>query len=361
MSFTLRVRQNPLRLAQRVPELSKSAFRATAPIRSLHLQPCQAAKRFVNSRSSSSNFFTSSSSRISSVAGTTRSALLFQRAGSRSYYQGAAQQQAVGSGSSTRKLLIGGAIFGGTLVAINAVFNRETRDDGGMPLYEREYLNNTFLHTGLGIGIIGLTARQMVQSGFVYRLMVANPWVVGIGGLALSFATMIGTRSISPDNYIPKYALWTAFNATQAAFVAPLLAFVPGPLLARAGLYTVAMMGALSIVGATAKQEKYLYIGGPLLAGAAIVAVSGLAPLLIPATAVRTLAFTESIWLYGGLAVFGGFTLYDVQKVLHHARLAQAGVVRRDPVNESISLELDFLNIFVRMVQILMMQQNRRK
>lgn len=155
--------------------------------------------------------------------------------------------------------------------------------------------------------------------------------------------------------------MWAAFNATQAAFVAPLLAFAPPALLGRAGLYTIAMMGALSIVGATAKQEKYLYIGGPLLAGAAIVAMSGLAPLVVPATAVRTLAFTENIWLYGGLAVFGGFTLYDVQKVLHHARLAERGVMKRDPINESISLELDFLNIFVRMVQILMLQQNRRK
>lgn len=94
---------------------------------------------------------------------------------------------------------MGGAIFGGTVVAINAVFNRETREDGGMPAYERSYLNSTFLHTGLGIGIIGLTARQMVQTGFVYRLMVTNPWAVAIGGLALSFGTMIGTRSIDPD------------------------------------------------------------------------------------------------------------------------------------------------------------------
>ncbi|RFN55522.1 bax inhibitor family protein [Fusarium flagelliforme] len=340
MSFTLTVRQGPARLAQRLPELSKTAFRNAASARSFHVQAKPSA-----------NFF---SSRITPA---TRNA--FQRSGRRSYNQ---QAPAVTTPqSASRRLLVGGAIFGGTLVAINAVFNRETREDGGMPVYEREYLNNTFLHTGLGIGIIGLTARQMVQTGFVYRIMVTNPWVVGIGGLALSFATMIGTRSISPDNYLPKYALWTAFNATQAAFVAPLLAFCPPALLGRAGLYTIAMMGGLAVVGATAKQEKYLYIGGPLLAGAAIVAASGLAPLVIPATAVRTLAFTESLWLYGGLAVFGGFTLYDVQKVLHHARLAQAGVIRRDPVNESISLELDFLNIFIRMVQILMMQQNRRK
>lgn len=167
--------------------------------------------------------------------------------------------------------------------------------------------------------------------------------------------------AMSQHSYVPKYALWTAFNATQAAFIAPLLAFAPPALIARAGLYTLAMMGSISFVGATAKQEKYLYIGGPLLAGAGIVLASGFAPLIIPATAVRTLAFTENLWLWGGLAVFGGFTLYDVQKVLHHARLAEQGIIKKDTVNESISLELDFLNIFIRMVQILMMQQSRRK
>ena len=131
-------------------------------------------------------------------------------------------------------------------------------------------------------------------------------------------------------------------------------------ILARAGLYTVAMMGSIAFVGATAKQEKYLYIGGPLLAGVAIVAVSGLAPLVLPVTAARTLMWTERIWLYGGLAVFGGFTLYDTQKILHHARLANAGMVKKDVVNESISLELDFLNIFIRMVQILGMRSQKK-
>ena len=120
------------------------------------------------------------------------------------------------------------------------------------------------------------------------------------------------------------------------------------------------MMGSIAFVGATAKQEKYLYLGGPLLAGVAIVAVSGLAPLVLPVTAARTLMWSERIWLYGGLVVFGGFTLYDVQKILQHARLAERGYVRKDVVNESVSLELDFLNIFVRMVQILGMRNQKR-
>jgi len=274
------------------------------------------------------------------------------------------QQQAappVDRGNLVQKLVIGGAMFGGTVLAINLIFNRETREDGGMPAYERSYLNDTFLHTGLGIGIIGLSGRAMFQSGFVYRLMATNPWIVMIGGLGLSIGTMMGTRATDPSNYVQKYGLWTAFNITQAAFVTPLLFMAPAAIVARAGLYTIAMMGSISFVGATAKQEKYLYLGGPLLAGVALVAVSGFAPLVLPATAIRTLAFTENIWLYGGLAVFGGFTLYDVQKILHHARLAERGLIRKDAVNESISLELDFLNIFIRFVQILMMQQNRRK
>ncbi|KXL43975.1 hypothetical protein M433DRAFT_68875 [Acidomyces richmondensis BFW] len=280
--------------------------------------------------------------------------------GSKRGYQTAAPQNPMAQGNLTQRLVYGGAIFGGTLLAINLMFNRETREDGGMPAYERSYLNETFLHTGLGIGIIGIAARALHMNGWSFRLMSANPWLVLGIGLVGSIGTMMGCYATPPENYVVKYGLWTAFNITQAALLSPLLFFSPA-ILARAGLYTVGMMGSIAFVGATAKQEKYLYLGGPLLAGVAIVALSGLAPLVIPATATRALMWSENIWLYGGLAVFGGFTLYDVQKILAHARMAERGMLKKDVVNETISLELDFINIFIRMVQILAMQQGRKK
>ncbi|PGH00759.1 hypothetical protein GX51_05640 [Blastomyces parvus] len=269
-------------------------------------------------------------------------------------------QAAQASGNMTQKLIYGAAIVGGTIVATNMIFNRETREDGAMPLFERQYLNQTFMHTGLGIGIIGIAARVLHTSGWSYRLMATNPWAVVGLSLVASIGTMYGTFYTAPENYVQKYALWGAFNLTQAAVLSPLM-FLSPALLARAGLYTLGMMGSIAFVGATAKQEKYLYLGGPLLAGVAVVAVSGLAPLVLPATAARTLMWSERIWLYGGLAVFGGFTLYDIQKILHHARMAERGLIKKDVVNESISLELDFLNIFIRMVQILGMRGNNRK
>ncbi|KAF3921016.1 hypothetical protein ABW20_dc0110663 [Dactylellina cionopaga] len=255
--------------------------------------------------------------------------------------------------------LYAAAVFGGTAFAIHFIFNRETRE-GPIPLYQREFLHETFMYTGLGVGMIGVAAKALHNVGWSYRLMAMNPWVFLGVSLVGGIGTMIATRACPPENYIAKHALWSSFNLCQAAVLSPLLFYNPA-ILARAGLYTVGMMGAISYVGATAKTDQYLYLGGPLLAGLTVVALSGLAPLVLPVTATRTLALTENLWLYGGLAVFGGITLYDVQKVLYHGRMAEAGLVPRDTVNEAISLELDFINIFIRMVFLLQGGGNRRK
>jgi len=191
--------------------------------------------------------------------------------------------------------------------------------------------------------------------------MTANPWVVLGIGLVGGIGTMMGAIWTSPENTVQKHLFFTAFQGFQALTLSPLFFMFPPALIARAGLYTVGVVGSLAYVGATAKNDQYLYLGGPLLAGLVVVALSSLAPMVLPVTAMRTLAITESISLYGGLAVFGGFVLFDTQKMLAHARLAEAGRIKRDPIGESISLELDFINIFIRILQILGMQQNRKR
>lgn len=60
----------------------------------------------------------------------------------------------------------------------------------------------------------------------------------------------------------------------------------------------------------TCRNDTYLYLGGPLLAGVTVVALSSLAPLALP-LGLRGLAISEAISLYGGLAVFSGFVLFE--------------------------------------------------
>lgn len=122
----------------------------------------------------------------------------FQSTFRRSYQQ-AVPANPLAQGNARQRLLYGAGIFGATLLGINLVFNRETREDGGMPPFERAYLNDTFLHTGLGVGIIGIAARAMHMNGWSFRLMAANPWLVMGVGLAASIGTMYGTMATSPQ------------------------------------------------------------------------------------------------------------------------------------------------------------------
>jgi len=256
-----------------------------------------------------------------------------------------------------KKLGITALVVAGSVVAVEGLLNRETRD--ALSIQEREYLHSSFRYTGGGLLLTALCARSMFRMGLPLRLMSANPWLVFGVSLAGSIGTMMGAFYTSPENTVQKHLFWLGFNVCQAATLSPLF-FLNPAILSRAALYTCGVVGALSYVGSTARNDKYLNLGGPLLAGITVVMLSSLAPMALP-LGMRGLAISEAISLYGGLALFGGFVLYDTQKILLHARLIEQGKLKSDPIRESIGLELDMINIFIRLVQILSMQQNRKK
>lgn len=137
--------------------------------------------------------------------------------------------------------------------------NRETRD--ALSQYESNFLNQTFSYLGAGLATVSASAYGLHRSGFSYRIMRANPWLVMGVSLVASIGSMIGVFNTPPEKTGQKLFWWTAFNLAQSATLAPLFFFSPA-LLARAGLYTAGMVGSLCYVGATARSDKYLYIGG---------------------------------------------------------------------------------------------------
>jgi hypothetical protein len=155
--------------------------------------------RAFHSTSKASTFCTKPTPSIASLA---KSRNVFQSSSRRTYIQQPGQIGNANTGTLAQRLLYGAAIVGGAVVATNLLFNRETREDGGMPPFERQFLNETFMHTGLGIGIIGVAAKALHNSGWSYKLMTTNPWVVLGAGLAVSIGTMYGTFATSPDKYV---------------------------------------------------------------------------------------------------------------------------------------------------------------
>lgn len=61
----------------------------------------------------------------------------------------------------------------GTVVVVDALFNRETRD--ALSPTEKWYLHRSFQYTGGGLAITALAARSIFKSGYAFRIMAANP------------------------------------------------------------------------------------------------------------------------------------------------------------------------------------------
>ncbi|KAJ7597416.1 Bax inhibitor family protein [Mycena floridula] len=310
--------------------------------------------KMLQNGTSKSNFSTARQSAPTSI----------QRSGIKSNFWASARRSVstetpiitTGNSISWTRMAMTAAGVAGTVVVIEALLNRETRE--GLSVAEQSYLHETFKYTGGGLALTALIARSLHRSGVAFRIMGANPWMVMGFSLVGSIGTMMGVFFTPPENRVQKHLFWLGFNACQAVTLSPLF-FLNPALLARAGLYTCGVVGSLSYVGATATNDKYLNLGGPLLAGVTVVALSSLAPMVLP-LGLRSLAVAESLSLYGGLALFSGFVLFDTQKILRNGRLAEQGLIKPDAIKESISLELDMINIFIRLVQILSMQNSRK-
>jgi growth hormone-inducible transmembrane protein len=137
-----------------------------------------------------------------------------------------------------------------SVVVIDGFLNRQTRD--GLSTTEQAVLHDTFKYTGGGLVLTAIAARSIFKSGFAFRIMSANPWLVLGVSLVGSIGTMMGTYYTPPEKTIQKHLFWLGFNACQAATLSPLFLFSPA-ILSRAALYTVGIVGSLSYVGATAK------------------------------------------------------------------------------------------------------------
>ncbi|GJN94684.1 hypothetical protein Rhopal_007775-T1 [Rhodotorula paludigena] len=268
-----------------------------------------------------------------------------------SYYGGGARQQV-----DWTKVGINVGVGVAGAIGLNLLLNRQVS-----PLhdFEWQYLRDTYKMTGLGLAITAATAALAFKNGFTYRLMALNPWVAMGGGLVLSIGSMYGVYGTAPDSPL-HYASWALFSAMQGLTLSPMFFLAPA-ILARAGLYTAGAVGGISYVGATAKADEYLWLGGPLLAGLGVLICSSLAPMLMPNMALRTLTALEAVGAYGGVAVFSGMTLYSTQRVRQHAHLAKTGRIPADPIRESISIILNVINMFTSIVRVMLLQQGNRR
>ena len=182
--------------------------------------------------------------------------------------------------------------------------------------------------------------------------MAYNPLMFGIGCLVATWGAIYLTQSIDyHSSPLPKHLAWMATSSLIGLSIMPLCAIAGGAIVQQAALITGCIVGSMSLAAMASPNDTFLKMGPYLGVGLGVVIAASLGGMFFPGS---TLLMNVS--LYGGLGLFGLFVAHDSQRVLHDAQVAP----RFDPIGEQMGLYLDTINIFVRVVQILMMSQRRK-
>jgi len=229
------------------------------------------------------------------------------------------------------------------------------------PQYVKDRVKDTYMYFGGSLFATAGTAAAVFRSPTAMNLVSRG----GLMAMGVSIAAMIGSSMIARSiPYTPgmgtKQLAWLAHCAVVGAVIAP-ICLLGGPILTRAAWYTAGMVGGLSTVAVCAPSDKFLYMGGPLAMGLGLVFCASIGSAFLPPTTALG-AGMYSVAMYGGLILFGAFLLYDTQKIIYKAERHPAGYGAPpfDPVNASIGIYMDTINIFIRIAQLLA-GGNRRK
>lgn len=162
----------------------------------------------------------------------------------------------------------------------------------------------------LGYGL-GATASIVYAQRNNWRLASLSPWII----LPASILTAIATYSVDYQQNKPlKILFYTSFCGVMAVNMIPLIQMSAISVITDAAMATAVSMSAFAAVAYNAPSEEFMRWGGTIaLLSGGMLAVS----LLGMFTGSRNLF---NIWLYGGLALSGIYTMYDTQKIIYHAK-----------------------------------------
>lgn len=304
---------------------------------------------------------------MSSASSSGRSQFL-RRAGSR----GATLREQVlspagsGSFSAGKGLVAGASVVGiGALCYYGAGLSSEmgTIDRAYLwPEYVRDRIKNTYAYFGGSLVLTAGSAAAILRSPAAMNLVTKNS-LLAIG---VSIAAMIGSgmlvRSMpyQPGTFGAKQLAWMVHCGVIGAVIAP-LAMLGGPIMLRAAWYTAGVVGGLSTLAVCAPSEKFLNMGAPLAIGLGVVFCASLGSMFLPPSTALG-AGLYSLSMYGGLVLFSMFLLYDTQRIIRAAEThSPYSHQPYDPVNASVSIYMDTINIFIRLAMILAGGGSRRK
>jgi uncharacterized protein len=222
---------------------------------------------------------------------------------------------------------------------------RATMPQVGIDVGLREYMLRVYNYMAAGLAITGVVAYLAVASGF-YRTIAATPvlyWVLALAPLGLVF--LLAARIQKMSLGAAQLTFWI-YAGMVGLSLSILFMVYTGASIAQTFFITATTFLAMSLYGYTTKTDLAKF-GSFLIMGLIGIVIAGLVNLFFHSPALQ---FAISAI---GVVVFVGLTAWDTQRIKEmYWEGDGAEVAGKKAVMGALALYLDFINLFVMLLQL---------
>ena len=212
------------------------------------------------------------------------------------------------------------------------------------------FVRGVYNWMAIGLGLTALTAFFVSGSEAMLRLIFGNPIVffgLIIGELALVWTLASRVHRMQAATATNLFILYAVLNGATLSVI-----FIRYTMSSIASTFVVCALTflAMSVYGWTTKKDLTTW-GSFLFMGLIGIIVASLVNMFVRSSAMAM------IISYIGVLIFVGLTAYDTQKIKAMAISQPAGldgaVIRKGSILGALTLYLDFINLFLMLLQIL--------
>ncbi len=209
------------------------------------------------------------------------------------------------------------------------------------------FMRGVYTWMSLGLGLTALAAYGMISSPGMMETLTGNQplfWGLIIGELLLVVAISGGISKMSAQTATGLFLLYSALNGVTISTV---LMLFTATSIASTFVICAGMFAAMSIYGITTKKDLTSW-GSFLFMGLVGIILASIVNIFLQSSALHFVI--SGI----GILVFVGLTAYDTQKLKNMGETApmeDGTAVRRGTILGALTLYLDFINLFLMLLQ----------
>jgi len=209
----------------------------------------------------------------------------------------------------------------------------------------RQYMLSVYNYMAAGLALTGVVAYAAAETGF-YASLVNTPllfWGVALAPLALVLLLSFRIENMSLG--AARGAFWIYAGLVGLSLAGIFLVYT-GTSIARTFFITAATFLAMSLYGYTTRTDL-ARMGSFLLMGLFGIIIASLVNLFLASSALQ-LAISVI-----GVMVFVGLTAYDTQHIKQiYLESDSSAIAGKKAIMGALALYLDFLNLFVLLMQL---------